>query len=120
MIQNYDTNGLVFAFSPEKMKVDQDDVVYNKALENILDTQGFNCMPLIDNPRIRLNTNNMKDRAIYQDGGGSLTHIVRKPKYDDEVGLQFIPITDLNHIESKTDLIDAITALFAYEEGKKM
>ena len=119
MIQNYDTNGLVFAFSPEKMNVDQDDVVYNKALENILDTQGFNCMPLIDNPRIRLNTNNMKDRAIYQDGGGSLTHIVRKPKYDDEVGLQFIPITDLNHIESKADLIDAITALFAYEEGEK-
>ena len=68
MIQNYDTNGLVFAFSPEKMKVDQDDVVYNKALENILDSQGFNCMPLIDNPRDRLNTNNMKDRAIYQDG----------------------------------------------------
>lgn len=119
MIQNYDTNGLVFAFSPEKMKVDQDDVVYNKALENILDSQGFNCMPLIDNPRVRLNTNNMKDRAIYQDGGGSLTHIVRKPKYDDEVGLQFIPIKDLNHIESKADLIDAITTLFAYEEGKK-
>ena len=119
MIQNYDTNGLVFAFSPKKMKVDQYDVVYNKALENILDTQGFNCMPLIDNPRVRLNTNNMKDRAIYQDGGGSLTHIVRKPKYDDEVGLQFIPIKDLNHIESKADLIDAITALFAYEEGKK-
>ena len=119
MIQNYDTNGLVFAFSPEKMKVDQDDVVYNKALENILDTQGFNCMPLIDNPRIRLNTNNMKDRAIYQDGGGSLTHIVRKPKYDDEIGLQFIPVTELNHVDSETDLVDAITTLFAYEEGKK-
>ena len=119
MIQNYDTNGLVFAFSPEKMKVDQDDVVYNKALENILDSQGFNCMPLIDNPRLRLNTNNMRDRAIYQEGGGNLTHIVRKPKYDDEIGLQFIPVTELNHVDSETDLVDAITTLFAYEEGKK-
>ena len=61
----------------------------------------------------------MKDRAIYQDGGGSLTHIVRKPKYDDEIGLQFIPVTELNHVDSETDLVDAITTLFAYEEGKK-
>ena len=74
MIQNYDTNGLVFAYNYEKMKkvakkynLSKDEVVYNKALENILDTQGFNCMPLIDNPRVRLNTNNMKDRAIYQE-----------------------------------------------------
>ena len=119
MIQNYDTNGLVFAYSPGKMKVDQDDVVYNQALQNILNTQGFQCIPLIDNPRARLNTNNMKDRAIYQEGGGNLTHIVRKSKYDDEIGLQFIPITELNHVDSQTDLIEAIIALFTYEEGKK-
>ncbi len=33
MIQNYDTNGLVFAFSPGKMKVDQDDVAARSVRE---------------------------------------------------------------------------------------
>ena len=119
MIQNYDTNGLIFAYNPDKMKVDQDDVVYNKALENILDTQGFECMPLIDNPRVRLNTNNMKDRAIYQEGGGALTHIVRKPRYSEEHGLQFIPVEEITHVPNSTDLIEAIISLFSYQEGQK-
>jgi hypothetical protein len=119
MIQNYDTNGLVFAYNSEKMEIDQDDRIYHKALQNILDSQGFECIPLIDGPRIRLNTNNMKDRAVYHEDGGILTHIVRRTKYDDEEGLQFIPVEEITHVPNSTDLIEAIISLFSYQEGGK-
>ena len=119
MIRNYDTNGLIFALNPESVNMKETDGIFIKAAENILDSQHFYCIPLIDNPRIRNNTNNMKNRATYDEGGGNITHIVRKSRYDDEDNIVYIPINDIPHVGNTTDLVDAIIKLFSYDDGKK-
>tara|TARA_B100001250_G_scaffold43054_1_gene33968 strand:+ start:3281 stop:4669 length:1389 start_codon:yes stop_codon:yes gene_type:complete len=118
MIQNYDTNGLVFALRPEWVGLDFDSETYKKAILNILDAQKFDCIPLVDKPVIRENTNNLMDRAVYKKGQGRITHIARKARYQNEEPLMFIPINEITHIESDVDLIDAVIELFSFKNDE--
>ena len=97
MIENYDTNGLVFALNFASSKA-QDYETYRKAVLNILKSQNFTCMPLVDNPRVRKNTNNLRDRAIYADGG-KVTHVARMKIYQEEDEIIIIPIGKIAHIQ---------------------
>ena len=111
MIENYDTNGLVFALNFASSKA-QDYETYRKAVLNILKSQNFTCMPLVDNPRVRENTNNLRDRATYADGG-KVTHVARMKIYQEEDELIIIPIGKIAHIQEGSDLFKALIQLFS-------
>ena len=116
MIQNYDTNGLVFALRPESVGLDFDSETYKKAILNILDAQKFDCIPLVDEPIIRSNQNNLNDRAIYVENGGTVTHIARRGIYDSEEDIVFISIDNISNIDEKTELIKALESFFAVKK----
>ena len=111
MIQNYDTNGLVFALNYDRSKA-SDEEIYGKSVLNILRAQNFRCIPLVDNPRIRKNTNNLRDRAVYRDGG-KVTHIARRRIYNDENEIVIIPAEKIAHIQEDADLFEALILLFS-------
>ena len=111
MIQNYDTNGLVFALNYDRSKA-SDEEIYGKSVLNILRAQNFRCIPLVDNPRIRENTNNLRDRAVYRDGG-KVTHIARRRIYNDENEIVIIPAEKIAHIQEDADLFEALILLFS-------
>jgi len=118
MIQNYDSNGLVFALHPTAVNEDFSSESYQQAILNILNAQKFHCIPLVNRQIIRDNTNNLKDRAVYKTGGGEVTHIARKPRYTGEQPLEFIPISDITHVENELDLIEGVIQLFSHQENK--
>jgi len=109
MIQNYDTNGLIHLLNFDSAKTNEER--YKKAVLNILDAQKFSCIPLVDGLRERSNTNNLKDRATYENGG-DVTHIARKGIYEGEDEIVIIPISDINHIPEDSDLIEGLLQLF--------
>ena len=114
MIQNYDTNGLVFLLNFEKSSTN-DEQVYKRAVLNILNAQKFSCIPLVDGPRIRSNTNNLTDRATYEEGG-KVTHIARKGIYEGEEEIEIIPISKIKHVQGDCDLIEGLLLLFEERE----
>ena len=114
MIQNYDTNGLVFLLNFEKSTTN-DEHIYKRAVLNILNAQKFSCIPLVDGPRIRSNTNNLTDRATYEEGG-KVTHIARKGIYEGEEDIEIIPISKIKHIQEDCDLIEGLLLLFEERE----
>ena len=67
---------------------------------------------LVDNPRIRENTNNLRDRAVYRDGG-KVTHIARRRIYNDENEIVIIPAEKIAHIQEDADLFEALILLFS-------
>ena len=113
MIQNYDTNGLVFLLNFEKSSTDEQ--TYKRAVLNILNAQKFSCIPLVDGPRIRSNTNNLTDRATYEEGG-KVTHIARKGIYEGEEDIEIIPISKIRHAQGDCDLIEGLLLLFEERE----
>ena len=114
MIQNYDTNGLVFLLNFEKSSTN-DEQMYKRAVLNILNAQKFSCIPLVDGPRIRSNTNNLTDRATYEEGG-KVTHIARKGIYEGEEEIEIIPISKIKHVQGDCDLIEGLLLLFEERE----
>lgn len=114
MIQNYDTNGLVFLLNFEKSSTN-DEQMYKRAVLNILNAQKFSCIPLVDGPRIRSNTNNLTDRATYEEGG-KVTHIARKGIYEGEEEIEIIPISEIKHVQGNCDLIEGLLLLFEERE----
>ena len=114
MIQNYDTNGLVFLLNFEKSSTN-DEQMYKRAVLNILNAQKFSCIPLVDGPRIRSNTNNLTDRATYEEGG-KITHIARKGIYEGEEEIEIIPISEIKHVQGNCDLIEGLLLLFEERE----
>ena len=110
MIQNYDTNGLVFLLNFEESSTN-DEQAYKRAVLNILNAQKFSCIPLVDGPRIRSNTNNLTDRATYEEGG-KVTHIARKGIYEGEEEIEIIPISEIKHVQGDCDLIEGLLLLF--------
>ena len=114
MIQNYDTNGLVFLLNFEKSSTN-DEQMYKRAVLNILNAQKFSCIPLVDGPRIRSNTNNLTDRATYEEGG-KVTHIARKGIYEGEEEIEIIPISKIKHAQGDCDLIEGLLLLFEERE----
>jgi len=115
MIQNYDTNGLVFALNPEAedIKKTEDDETYLAALDNIITAQQFFCIPLVSDVLPRENKNNLFDRAIYKkDAKGRVTHIARKGVFDSENDIVIIPISKIAHLKNEDSLIEAVEKLF--------
>ena len=115
MIQNYDTNGLVFALNPEAedIKKTEDDETYLAALDNIITAQQFFCIPLVSDELPRENKNNLFDRAIYKkDAKGRVTHIARKGVFDSENDIVIIPISKIVHLKNEDSLIEAVEKLF--------
>ena len=115
MIQNYDTNGLVFALNPEAeyIKKTEDDETYLAALDNIITAQQFFCIPLVSDELPRANKNNLFDRAIYKkDAKGRVTHIARKGVFDSENDIVIIPIYKIEHLKNEDSLIEAVEKLF--------
>ena len=115
MIQNYDTNGLVFALNPEAedIKKTEDDETYLAALDNIITAQQFFCIPLVSDELPRENKNNLFDRAIYKkDSKGRVTHIARKGVFDSENDIVIIPISKIVHLKNEDSLIEAVEKLF--------
>ena len=115
MIQNYDTNGLVFALNPEAkdIKKTEDDETYLAALDNIITAQQFFCIPLVSDELPRENKNNLFDRAIYKkDAKGRVTHIARKGVFDSENDIVIIPISKIEHLKNEDSLIEAVEKLF--------
>ena len=70
MIQNYDTNGLIFVLDPEHEEIQStiDSEEYKKAVLNVMNSQGdgFFCIPIISAPRVRANRNDAISRSCLQ------------------------------------------------------
>ena len=113
MIQNYDTNGLIFALNFDAVGHDIRSPDYLAAIKNILDANKFDCIPLVDGERKRLNQNNLNDRAIYSKNGGNVTHIARRKIYDDEKeDIIITRIENIHHLSNDTELIEALVHFF--------
>ena len=112
MIQNFDTNGLIFALNFDAVDHDIRSPVYLAAIKNILDANKFDCIPLVDRERKRLNQNNLNDRGIYCEGGGNVTHIARRGIYDAEEDIVVTRIENIHHVGNKTELIEALLSFF--------
>jgi hypothetical protein len=70
-ISDFDSNGLIFALdfeSSKKMFGPFEKEVYDEAIRNIMDAQGFSFFPLVNNPRVRKNVNDMTRRPTYTKG----------------------------------------------------
>ena len=113
MIQNYDSNGLIFALNFKAVGHDIRSPIYHEAIKNILDANKFDCIPLVDGERKRLNQNNLNDRAIYSEDGGNVTHIARRRIYDDEnEDIIITRIENIPHLSNDTELIEALVHFF--------
>ena len=115
MIQNYDTNGLVFALNHQAKEVSktEDDETYLAALDNIIRAQQFFCIPLVSDKLPRENKNNLFDRAVYKKNAkGRVTHIARKGVFDSENDIVIMPIAKIVHLKNDDSLIEATEKLF--------
>lgn len=112
MIQNYDTNGLIFALNPDSVDHDIRSPIYLEAIKNILDANKFDCIPLVDKRRERLNQNNLTNRAIYKKDVGVVTHIARRALYEDEDEIVITRIENITNVSNTTELIKALIQFF--------
>jgi len=118
-IEEFDTNGLIFGFDRKTCSGNWTDGEYEKALMNIMTCQNFSCFPLVNGPRIRENTNDLTTRAVYMDGGGSVTSIVRRPLKWEERDLKFFLRENVEHVDEGTNLLQAASLLLSpNEEGE--
>jgi len=118
-IEEFDTNGLIFGFDRKTCAGNWTDDEYEKALMNIMTCQNFSCFPLVNGPRIRENTNDLTTRAVYMDGGGSVTSIVRRPLKWEERELKFFLLDNVEHVDEGTNLLQAASLLLSpNEEGE--
>lgn len=112
-IKEFDTNGLIFAYDRERLRGNYTQEDYEKGLRTIMDCQSFSCFPLVNNPRIRTNTNDLSTRATYKNGGGELTCLVRLPMDWEENNLQFFEREKVPHVDENTNLLEAATFLLS-------
>lgn len=118
-IEEFDTNGLIFGFDRKTCAGNWTDDEYEKALMNIMTCQNFSCFPLVNGPRIRENTNDLTTRAVYMEGGGSVTSIVRRSLEWEERELKFFLRDDIEHVDEGTNLLQAASLLLSpNEEGE--
>lgn len=118
-IEEFDTNGLIFGFDRKTCAGNWTDDEYEKALMNIMTCQNFSCFPLVNGPRIRENTNDLTTRAVYMEGGGLVTSIVRRPLKWEERELKFFLRDDVEHVDEGTNLLQAASLLLSpNEEGE--
>jgi len=113
-VRDIDSNGLIHLLNQEAAEEENDDV-YHKAVLNILNAQKFSCIPLVDNTRIRDNTNNLVDRAVYESGQGVVTHIARKRIYDDESELVIVDVNNIPLVNDDDDVMIGIEKFFSRE-----
>ena len=116
-IEEFDTNGLIFAFDRKACAGNWTDEEYEKALMNIMTCQDFSCFPLVNGPRIRENTNDLTTRAVYTEDGGSVTSIVRRPLKWEGTELKFFQRDDVEHVEEGTNLLQAASLLLSPNEA---
>ena len=112
-VKEFDTNGLIFAFDKERLRGQFTQANYERGLRNIMDCQKFSCFPLVNNPRIRTNTNNLSTRAAYASGGGELTWMVRLPLDYEEDKLHFFERSKVPHVDEHTNLLQAAILLLS-------
>ena len=115
-VKEFDTNGLIFAYDRERLRGNYTQEDYEKGLRDIMDCQSFSCFPLVNNPRIRTNTNDLSTRATYKNGGGELTWLVRLPMDWEENNLQFFEREKVPHVDENTNLLEAATFLLSPNE----
>lgn len=121
MIQNFDTNGLIHLMNYTWAKKNgcKNEATYHDAIENILDSQGFDCIPLVDRPRVRANVNNLFNRATYLEDQGNVTHIARKRHaFEEGSAIKIINIAEIPHVDETTDLFDVLKLLFSKNQNK--
>jgi len=121
-VSDFDSNGLIFllnlkAVFPGVNTGDEDQKLYNKAVKNVLDAQRFSCIPLVNKPRIRLGTNDLKKRATYREGGGEVTHFARKAmqweKLDSDDEILLFTREEVPHIEDEaSNIMEAVAKMF--------
>ena len=112
-IKEFDTNGLIFAYDRERLRGNFTQEEYEKGLLDIMRCQSFSCFPLVNNPRIRTNTNDLSTRAAYKGGGGELTWLVRLPMDWEENKLQFFERQKVSHVDENTNLLEAAKLLLS-------
>ena len=117
-VKDFDTNGLIHAMNFEKSGTD-DQLLFDAAILNIIQAQGFSCIPLVDKPRVRKNLMNLVDRAIYKDNCGNVTHISRLPIYEGEEGIITIPVDQLPIVDENEGLIPAMIKFFSSSYNDK-
>lgn len=123
MIQNYDTNGLIFVLDPEHEKIQStiDSEEYKKAVLNVMNSQadGFFCIPIISAPRVRANRNDAITRAVYNNSDGAITYIARRGVFEDEDNIVLIPNSEIVHIQGTTSLLEALKLIFTPNSNGK-
>jgi len=112
-IKQFDSNGLIFAYDKERLRGQFTQAEYERGLRSIMDCQNFSCFPLVNDPRIRTNTNNLSSRATYDPGGGELTWMVRLPLDYEEDKLHFFERSKVPHVDEDTNLLQAAILLLS-------
>lgn len=123
MIQNYDTNGLIFVLDPEHKEIQStiDSEEYKKAVLNVMNSQadGFFCIPIISAPRVRANRNDAISRAVYNNSDGAITYIARRGVFEDEDDIVLIPNSEIVHIQGTSSLLEALKIIFTPNSNGK-
>ena len=122
MIQNYDTNGLIFALSPEAQFSNGNPVghdfnseTYIDAISNILDSQDFFCIPIVSGQIPRLNKNNLMHRPVYDNPNNhKVTHIARKKVLSHENDIVFIPVEEIVHLKNTDSMMHCLFKLLSH------
>ena len=118
-VKEYDSNGLIFALDQDQIPDSWRGGVYIEAVRNILQSQGFSCIPLVEAPRIRQNTNDLTSRPRYQPNGGKVTGYVRLGfKSLNEEEIEFFSPEQVPHISEEASLAQAVRLLFKLENGR--
>ena len=122
MIQNYDTNGLIFALNPEAQFSNGNSVghdfnseTYIDAISNILNSQDFFCIPIVSGQIPRLNKNNLMDRPKYDNSNNhKVTHIARKKVLSHENEIVFIPVEEIVHLKNTDSMMHCLFKLLSH------
>lgn len=111
-ISDFDSNGLIFLMNPNASACENDMELYTKAVENVLDAQRFSCIPLVDAPRVRIGTNDLKTRASYEEPGGKITHLARKGMAWEGGGILYFERDEVAHINDEDNVVQAVLEMF--------
>lgn len=113
-IKQFDSNGLIFILDEKAARISESGTLdYVHAVKNVLSSQGFSCIPLVDAPRIRRNTNDLTSRPRYEPNGGAVTGYARlgfKSLNEEEV--VFFSPEQIPHISEESTLAEAVCMLF--------
>ena len=112
-VREFDSNGLIFILDHETSNVPGSAFEdYSKAVKNILQSQGFSCIPMVNGPRVRDNTNDLVSRPKYKPNGGEVTGFVRLGLSWEEDDLVFFNQNEVPHLDEKSSIASAVSKLF--------